>query len=512
MIEKLEEVKEWDIVVIGGGATGLGIAVDAASRGYSTVLFEKFDFAKGTSSRSTKLVHGGVRYLAQGNIKLVKEALWERGLLLQNAPHVTRKQAFVIPSYKWWEKWYYGLGLKIYDALSAKLRLGRTEILSKQKVLEKIPVVHQSRLSGGIIYYDGQFDDARLAINLASTAKEQGATLINYFAVNGLIKENKKVKAVLVTDTISQKEYAVKAKVVINATGVFVDEVLRMEDPSTPGMVAPSQGVHLVVDKKFFPGNAALMIPRTDDNRVLFAVPWHDKVVVGTTDTPVEESTDEPGPLDEEVDFIIEHFNQYITANITRKDVRSVFVGLRPLVKSSNVRQTALLSRDHTIIVSTSGLITITGGKWTTYRKMAKDAVDNAAFVGKLEQKPCVTAQLKIHGWVENVNENDPLHYYGSDSASIRSLIDDNPVLAEKLHSGFDYTKAEVIWAIRNEMAMTVEDILARRTRMLFLDAKAAIESVPLVAELMKGELKSDETWMTEQITSFTKLASGYTL
>jgi glycerol-3-phosphate dehydrogenase len=512
MIEMMEAGKEWDIVVIGGGATGLGIAVDAAKRGYKTVLFEKYDFAKGTSSRSTKLVHGGVRYLAQGNIKLVKEALRERGLLLQNAPHVTRRQAFIIPSYRWWEKWFYGAGLKIYDAMSGKLGLGRTGILSKQKLIEEIPVVKKQGLSGGVLYYDGQFDDARLAINLAETAAKNGAVLLNYFRVTGLIKENKKIKGVLVEDSSSKKEYGVRGKAVINATGVFADEVLSMEDPNSHEMVVPSQGIHLVLDKEFFPSNTALMIPRTDDERVLFAVPWHNKVVVGTTDTPVEEITDEPEPLDEEVDFIIEHFNEYITSNISRKDVRSVFVGLRPLVKASNVRQTALLSRDHTILVSAGGLVTITGGKWTTYRKMAKDAVDNATFVGKLEKKPCETAELKIHGWTDQIREDDPLHYYGSDAQLIRDLIDANPSWSKKLHHQFPYSVAEVIWSVRHEMAMNIEDVLARRTRMLFLDARAAIEAAPLVAELMREELKKDENWKAEQIKSFTNLAAGYIL
>ncbi|MDX2047774.1 MAG: glycerol-3-phosphate dehydrogenase/oxidase [Chitinophagaceae bacterium] len=512
MISKLNEEKEWDIIVIGGGATGLGIAVDAASRGYQTVLFEQYDFAKGTSSRSTKLVHGGVRYLAQGNIKLVREALYERGLLLKNAPHLTRRQTFIVPSYHWWEKWFYGAGLKIYDLLSGKLSLGKTKFLSKKEVLKYLPFAETKKLSGGVLYYDGQFDDARLAVNLAQTAAEQGAAIINYCGVESLIKDKKKVKGVVVKDILSNKEYSIKGKAVINATGVFADDILKMDNPESPEMISPSQGIHVVLDKKFFPGDCALMIPKTDDDRVLFAVPWHDKVVVGTTDTAIEEILSEPEPLEEEIDFIIRHFNHYLTADIKRSDVKSVFVGLRPLVKSGNAKSTALISRDHTILVSPAGLITVTGGKWTTYRKMAKDAVENAVFIAKIPRSNCVTDELKLHGWTEQQDETDPLHIYGSDAAGIRKIMAEFPETKERLHPAMLYTKAEVVWSVQHEMAMTVEDVLARRMRMLFLDARAAAASAKVVAEIMAKEMNKGEEWIKEQEEEFKQLAEGYIL
>ena len=510
MTARLREDKIWDIIIIGGGATGLGIAIDAAARGYSTLVLEKYDFAKGTSSRSTKLVHGGVRYLAQGNIKLVREALRERGLLLKNAPHLTHKQAFIVPSYHWWEKWYYGTGLKLYDLLSGKLGIGKTEILSAPTVLQRLPVAEKKGLSGGIGYYDGQFDDARLAINMAQTAVEQGAVVINYMSVTGLLKEQKNIRGVEAMDMLDEQTYLLGAKVVINATGVFVDDVLRMEDPGSPGMVAPSQGVHIVLDKKFFPSDTALMIPRTADGRVLFAVPWHNRVVVGTTDTPVDQILPEPLPFREEISFIIYHFNKYLTSDIRESDIRSIFTGLRPLVKSSNTGNTSILSRDHTIVVSTGGLVTITGGKWTTYRKMAKDAVDNAAFVAKLEIKPCTTDKLKIHGWLAAADDGDSLYGYGSDAAHIKKLAADDASLAEKIHPDFPYIMAEVVWAIREEMAMTVEDILARRLRLLFLDTRIAMDVAPAVARLMAGEMGKDQQWEKNEVENFMQTAQGY--
>lgn len=510
MLRKLETETEWDIIIIGGGATGLGAAVDASSRGYKTLLLERFDFAKGTSSRATKLVHGGVRYLAQGNIKLVLEALRERGLLLKNAPHLTRNQAFILPSYSWREKWYYGIGLKIYDLMSGRLSIGKTRMLSSGTTSFNLPAVQQQKLSGGILYHDGQFDDARLALNLAQTAAEQGGTVLNYMEVIDLRKENNKVKGVYVEDILSGKEYELKSKVVINATGVFTDDILQMDDEEQHQLVSPSQGVHIVVDKKFFPGNHAMMIPKTDDGRVLFAVPWHDKVIIGTTDTPVEEASFEPRALEEEVDFIFRNINSYLTSGITRQDVRSVFAGLRPLVKAPGQKSTALMPRDHTIIVAKSNLVTITGGKWTTYRKMGKDAVDNALFVAKMDRKVSLTESLPIHGWCKKMDENDPLHYYGSDAALIKKLMEENPVWKEQLHPSFPHTKAQVIWAVRNEMAMTVEDVLARRIRILFLDAAAAIEAAVETAELMAKEMGKNNIWIKEQVNTFTELAEGY--
>lgn len=509
-IEQLGQDKEWDIIVVGGGATGLGIAVDAAQRGFKVLLLEKNDFAKGTSSRSTKLVHGGVRYLAQGNIKLVVEALRERGFLLSNAPHLTRVQEFIIPSYAYFSKWFYGVGLLIYDFLARKLSLGRPRILGKRSVIKAMPSVNPRGLKGGVVYTDGQFDDARLIITLAMTATDLGGVVINYCHVNGLIKEKELVCGVQVWDEIGDRSYQVRGKSVINATGVFVDSILDMDDTASPAAVMPSQGVHLVVDKKYFPGEAALMIPKTKDGRVLFAVPWHNAVVIGTTDTPLNIISEEPTALDEEIAFVISHFNDYTTANLSKKDVLSVFAGLRPLVKTSNLGNTALASRDHTIFVSKSNLITITGGKWTTYRKMAKDAVNNAAFVAKLPVVKCRTRRLRLHGADDSVVYGSPLSVYGTDAAQIIQMMHDTPSLAERIHPTYPYTKAELVWSVNHEMAMQVEDILARRSRMLFTDARAAIESAPLVAELMAVQLGEGPDWVREQVVTFTELASGY--
>jgi glycerol-3-phosphate dehydrogenase len=508
-IARLDREEIWDIIIIGGGATGLGIAVDAASRGYKTLLLEKEDFAKGTSSRSTKLVHGGVRYLAQGNIKLVREALRERGLLLKNAPHLTRRQRFIVPAYTWWSRPFYGIGLKVYDLLASKLGIGKTSILSKSEVLGLMPVAEPKGLRGGIAYFDGQFDDARLAICLARTAAREGAVLINHMSVEGLVKDGKKISGVNARDLLSERTRTLRAKAVVNATGVFADEVLHMDDPGTHPIVAPSQGVHIVLDRKFFPGDTALMIPSTSDGRVLFAVPWLGRVIVGTTDTAVEKALPEPHALPQELDFIIGHFNQYLTSGITLTDIRSVFTGLRPLVKAPNAKKTSLLSRDHTIIVSSGGLVTITGGKWTTYRRMAKDATDNAAFVGKLEKTPCVTEELKLAGWTE-APEAGALSAYGADAEKIRAMIAERPALGELLHPDLPDLYAEVAWAVREEMACTVEDVLARRTRILFLDARIAMEVAPQVAALMAELMGKDEVWQREQVMEFRELANGY--
>jgi len=509
-IEKLAEVKEWDIIVIGGGATGLGIAVDASKRGFKTLLLEKNDFAKGTSSRSTKLVHGGVRYLAQGNIKLVVEALRERGFLLANAPHLTRVQQFIIPAYSYFNKWFYGVGLFVYDLLSRKLSLGQPSLLSKKAVLKKMPLINPNKLKGGIVYTDGQFDDARLALALALTANDLGGTVLNYFQVTQLLKKNGKVIGVVAEDEWSEQTVELYAKVVINATGVFVDSILDLDDPDTSAMVMPSQGVHLVVDKKFFPGTDALMIPKTNDGRVLFALPWHDKVVIGTTDTPLNIISEEPIALEEEIEFILLHFNQYTTAQLKRKDVLSVFAGLRPLVKTSNKTSTSLASRDHTILVSKSNLITITGGKWTTYRKMAKDAVNNAVFIAGLPIVKCTTRNLQLHGCTKELKYGDPLSSYGADAKIIKTMILEEPALAHKIHPHYDYCFAEILFSVKFEMALTVEDILARRSRLLLVDARAAIEAAPVVAHAMAPLLKEDLAWEEEQVKSFQSLASGY--
>jgi glycerol-3-phosphate dehydrogenase len=514
MINKLEsQTTEWDVCIIGGGATGLGAAVDSASRGFKTILLEQYDFAKGTSSRSTKLVHGGVRYLQQGNIKLVLEALRERGILKTNAPHLVKNQSFIVPNYKWWEGPYYGIGLKVYDWMSGRLGLGPSQILSSEETLELAPTLDPEGLRGSVLYHDGQFDDARLAINLAQTSAAKGGVLINYCKVTGLLKTNEKISGVHALDTITGKEYEIRSKTVINATGVFTDSILKMDDANSEDIISPSQGVHVVLDKKFLPGNAAIMVPHTDDGRVLFAVPWHNKVIIGTTDTPVDEHTQEslaePRAMEEEIDFILQQIGRYLTQPPNRKDIKSVFAGLRPLVKASG-KKTAELSRDHLITISDAGLITITGGKWTTYRRMAEDVINTAIQKNGLENKPCVTGGLQIHGAVEHTNFDAPLYYYGSDQVAIKVLIQNNAALCEPIHPDLPYIKAEIIWAVQNEMCMTVEDALARRTRALLLDAKATVQSAPLVASLMAKEMNKDENWISEQVSAFNETAKNY--
>ena len=509
MLQRLTETNEWDVVIIGGGATGLGCAVDAASRGYKTLLLEQYDFAKGTSSKATKLVHGGVRYLAQGNIKLVTEALKERGILLRNAPHVCHTQNFIIANYSWWSKLYYGIGLKLYDLMAAKLSLGSTKIVSAGYVLQHLPAIKKEKLKGGVVYTDGQFDDARLALNLAQTACEQGAAVINYCRVAGFIFAGHKITGVIAEDVLQKKQYHLKAKTIINATGVFADVLMKAANDNSAS-IAPSQGVHIVVDKKHFEGTDALMIPKTTDGRVLFAVPWHNKVIVGTTDTAVNNTTIEPTATGEEIDFIINNFNSYAAVPITKKDVLGVFTGLRPLIKKEGVKGTAALNRHHAVFVSPSALITVTGGKWTTYRKMAEDAVDKAA-EQLHNKKKSVTATLKIHGYTTD-NNTSHLSVYGSDAVAIEKLWQQNISWKEKIHPAFDYTKAEVIFAVRNEMAQTVEDVLARRIRLLFLDAAAATACALTVAQLMAEEMQYDESWVQTQLNDFTQLAKQYLL
>ena len=505
---------EWDVVVIGGGATGLGAGVDAASRGYKTLLVDQHDFAKGTSSRSTKLVHGGVRYLAQGDIGLVLEALQERGRLMNNAPHLVKNQQFLIPTYDWWDGPFYTLGLKVYDMMAGKLGLGPSIHIDKETTMQHIPNLQEEDLRGGVIYHDGQFDDSRLAINLAQTIIDNRGYVINYMKVTALLKNDEgMITGVSMNDQETGKEYNVKAKSVINATGVFVDQINLLDDPKSKPLVVVSQGVHLVLDKSFLQSDYAIMIPKTSDGRVLFAVPWHNKVVVGTTDTPMKEPTLEPRALDEEIEFILNNAGQYLTKSPSRADVKSVFAGLRPLAAPQDEdEETKEISRSHKIIVSKSGLITIIGGKWTTYRQMGEDIIDKAMLVGGLAERSCETKNMPIHGYVKNVDRKDHLYVFGSDIPKIKTLISNHPELDEQLDERLPYKKAEVIWGTREEMARTIEDILARRTRALFLDAAASIDMAPTVAWLMAEELGYDENWEQQQVEEYTSLAKEYLL
>ncbi|HUA84805.1 MAG TPA: FAD-dependent oxidoreductase [Bryobacteraceae bacterium] len=504
---------EWDMIVVGGGATGVGVAIDAASRGYDTLLLEGGDFGKGTSSRSTKLVHGGVRYLEQGNISLVMEALRERGILRQNAPHIVRDLAFIVPNYDWWEAPFYGLGLKIYNILSGKYGFGPSKILSREETLERLPTLHPDGLRGGVIYYDGQFDDSRLLINMVATAAEQGATLINYCRVTGLTKgEDGFVNGVRACDEESGEELTATAKVVVNATGPFTDSVRRLGDAFVKPMISPSQGIHLVFDRSFLPGDSAIMVPHTSDGRVMFAIPWHDHTLVGTTDTAIPEATIEPSPKEEEIEFIIQTASHYLHKAPRRSDVLSVFTGIRPLVTSADSRNTASLSRDHTIHIDESGLLSITGGKWTTYRNMAEDCVNHATMLGKLPERECLTRNLKIHGSHPQAHNFGHLRVYGSDAPAIQEIMRRDPQLAQPLAGSLPYTGAEVVWSVRNEMARTVEDVLCRRTRALFLNTKAALEAAPKVASLMARELGLDSRWELQQLEMFEKIAGHFRL
>lgn len=501
----------WDFIIVGGGATGLGVAIDAASRGYRTLLLEQSDFAKGTSSRSTKLVHGGVRYLQQGNVSLVLEALKERGLLLANAPHLVRNLPFVVPTYDWWEGPFYGIGLKMYDLLAGRQGFGRSRLISKEKTLQHLPTIEPHGLVGGVIYHDGQFDDARLAIAMARTAAEQGAVVLNYVQVVGLIKEAGEVVGVQARDVESGQEAEVRGRVVVNATGVFADGLRRMDDSEAPAMIAPSQGVHIVLDREFLPGDSAIMVPKTDDGRVLFAIPWLGRVVVGTTDTPVSGTPLEPVPMEAELDFLLEHAGRYLTRDPGPQDVLSTFAGLRPLVNDGGVATaTAALARDHTLLISASGLVTIAGGKWTTYRKMAEDTVDQAALIAGLDERACVTRNLHIHGHHHHAEQFGSLWMYGSDAPALRSLLRERPELDRPLHRDHHVTAGEVLWAARHEMARTVEDFLSRRSRLLLLDARASMEAAPEVAALLAAELGRNEAWQQAQVEEYRQLARGY--
>ncbi len=501
---------KWDFIVIGGGATGLGTALEAVSRGYRTLLLEAQDFAKATSSRSTKLVHGGVRYLRQGNVKLVLEALRERGRMLRNAPHLAHRQTFVVPAYSFLDLPFYGIGLTIYDLLAGKEGLGRSRILSRGGALSALPGVQAKGLKGGILYYDGQFDDARFAIALLRTTLDLGGVALNYARVTGLLKQQDKVSGVMAEDAETGRRFEASAKVVINATGIFSDQLRRLDQPETKPMLTVSQGTHFVLPRTFLPGNAALMIPKTSDGRVLFAIPWHDRVVVGTTDDPVPQPEYEPKAAQQERDFLASNIARFLGRRLEAGDVGSMWSGQRPLVRQADKSNTAAVSRDHTILISPSNLMTVTGGKWTTYRRMAQDVVDRAIPVAKLTRSQSVTTELRLHGWSATVAPDGGWEsVYGADLPALDELAAQHD-LNERLHPALPFRKAEVVWAALHEMARTPEDVLARRTRALFLDAKASIEAAPETARLMAKTLGRDERWQQEQVQAFENIAKEY--
>jgi len=503
----------WDLIIVGGGATGAGLAVDAASRGYQTILLEQSDFGKATSSRSTKLIHGGVRYLEQGNISLVTEALRERERLLKNASHLVRDLSFVLPTYKWWEKTYYGLGLKMYDWLAGRQSFGSCRKLSAPAAQQLIPGLKSETLRGGVLYHDGQFDDARLVINLMQTAVEQGAVVLNYCRVDELLKNvSGRIEGIVAGELESGDSFELRGRCVINATGPFSDALRVMDESEITPWIVPSRGIHLVLDHSFLGGDTALLVPKTDDGRIIFAIPWHGRCVIGTTDTPLEEVTLEPHPSSAEVDFLLETAGRYLSRQPTRDDILSTFSGIRPLVKTSGSRTTSRISREHAIEVSPSGLVTIAGGKWTTYRQMAEDGVNQAAESAGLPAKDCVTYELPIHGCLENRSDpaKDLSDVYGSDREEIQALIDAEPDWGTPLGERFCLTRAEVVWAVRSEMARTVEDVLSRRSRILLLDAREARALAPPVARIMAEELGRSEAWQESQVAEFQQLSDRY--
>jgi glycerol-3-phosphate dehydrogenase len=514
MIAKVASTsKVYDFIIIGGGATGIGITLEASTRGYSVLLLEKSDFTKSTSSKSTKLVHGGVRYLAQGNISLVREAVVERGLLIKNAPHIVKRQSFIIPADGFFEEIKYLIGLKLYDLLAGSLSLGRSRLLRKKNVLKRLTTLNPTKITAGVLYYDGQFNDSRLAINVIQTAIENGAVALNYCSVNGLLKDDiGMINGIRFTDEETDKIYEVKGKQVVNATGVFTDDILKMDLPNSKKTIAPSQGIHLVLDKSFLPGQDAIMIPKTDDGRVLFLVPWCNKVLVGTTDTPIEKESLEPIALESEIKFILETAGRYLSKIPKRSDVLGAFAGLRPLAaSSSDNNKTKEISRSHKIITSKSGLLTMIGGKWTTFRKMGEELVDAAENRLKWNSIATKTKHLKIHGYTNDLNLENSLEYYGSDAEKILNLADQEE-MHELLSMPLNIIKAQVVWAVRHEMARTVEDFLARRTRCQILNAEESVKMAPKVASIMANEMGYSKKWEVEQVTSYTKVTSNYIL
>lgn len=513
MLERLKNEKtRFDFIIIGGGATGIGIALEASARGYSVILFEKSDFAKSTSSKSTKLVHGGVRYLAQGDVALVREACIERGLLLRNAPHLVKNQSFIIPAYGWYDEFLYTAGLKVYDLMAGRYSLGRSRRISKKETTRRIPGISEKGLTAGILYHDGQFDDSRMAISVLQTAVEKDAVVLNYMQVISLKKDNTgKLAGVCVKDELTGEELNVEGKIIINATGVFADEVLQMDVPEARKTIRPSQGVHIVLDNSFLEGDDALMIPKTDDGRVLFAVPWHGRVVVGTTDTPVEKASLEPVALEEEISFILSTAGKYLKKPVSKKDVLSVFAGLRPLAApQGDGKKTKEISRSHKIIVSRSGLMTMVGGKWTTFRKMAEDMINKAEKINGWKKTLTKTRHLKIHGYKENVDLKDPLYVYGSDRDAIMDLAGRQPGLHEVISEELGIIKAQIVWAVKEEMAVNIEDFLSRRTRCQLLNARESLRIAPIVAQIMAAEMVKDNKWIKEQLTLYELVTRNY--
>ena len=505
LLALLRDGARWDVVIIGGGASGLGAAVDAAARGYRTLLIERLDFASGTSSRSTKLIHGGVRYLRQGNLALVRDALRERANLLQNAPHLVHPLAFVIPAGSQFERLFYGVGLKLYDLLAGNHGMQASTLLDRQQTLNTLPGLSQAGVAGGIQYWDGQFDDARLAIALMRSATDLGATCLNYLPASGLLKSRGSVCGVLATDSETGESFEIPARVVINATGVYADAVRHFDEPDSAPILSPSQGIHLVLDADFLPGQHALMIPKTEDGRVMFAIPWQGKLLLGTTDTERHDLPAEPQPFAKEIDFLLRTAGQFLQRPPQRSDIRSAFAGLRPLLHpKKSAGKSASLSREHAVLTSASGLLTVSGGKWTTYRLMAEQVIDRAAQIARLTSVACRTTGLRLHGWSDSFDATA----YGSDAPLIAKLPGHN----HRLHPALTLSEAEVRFAVRFEAARTIEDVLSRRNRALFLDARAAAECIAPVGRILADELGLDGIRLAALEAQAARSASQYLL
>lgn len=518
-IAAVKESREtpFDVLVIGGGATGLGIAVDAATRGFRAALVEAGDFAQATSSRSTKLAHGGVRYLASGQVHLVYEALHERAVMMRNAPHLVAPQAFLLPTYTRWELPYYGAGLLLYDLMSGKSTMGRTSILGAAATVQAIPNLQPDKLSGSVRYFDGQFNDARLALALARTAADHGAVVLNYMRCVRLLTQQSRICGAALRDELDGSEHEVRAHVVINATGIFTDELRQMGDAATPPLLTVSRGTHIVVAAHVLGGSAGIMVPKTKDGRVIFAIPWQGHVVIGTTDVAAPTPLMEPGHTAAEIDFLIETINPFLASPVSRSDVLSVFSGLRPLVTGKSA-MTSKLSREHYIDVSPAGLITVAGGKWTTYRRMAQDALDYAAKHGMLAQRACVTAHTPLHGHstssvTSSAGADSYKSEYGTDTTYLDAYTADDAAMAETIDAALPYTFAQCLYAVEHEMALTLEDVLSRRTRALLLDTQATLRAAPRVAALMAKALGRDDAWAAAQVATLHALAaSDYSL
>lgn len=514
MLANIAANQLWDFIIVGGGASGLGIALEAASRGYRILLLEKHDFAQETSSRSTKLIHGGIRYLRSGQFSLVRESLQERSLLMQNAPHLVHPLSFILPTKGVFHRLYYYMGIKLYDFLAGRrFNVGISSLLSKAETYERLPTLKHDLVDGGIEYFDGQFDDSRLAINLAQTIVEQGGTVLNYMPVLKLLKQNNKVIGVVAKDLETAQEYEIKAKVVINATGAFADTLRQLDEASCEPLIVPSQGTHIILKSTFFPGDSALIIPQTKDGRVLFFIPWKKHLLVGTTETPLDKVREEPVPFHKEIEYLLEYTQKFLTKKVTKSDILSAFAGIRPLVKLPDIhknKNTSELSRDYRILISDSHLISVLGGKWTSYRKMGQDTIDQAVKLANLPLYPSITEQLPIHGFTTQPSKNDDWFYYGDDAYQVEQLANHAPEMLKKMHPDLSCRPVDVVWAVQNEMARNVEDVLARRTRSLLLGAKASVEIASMVASIMAKELGYNRDWEKGQVQKYSDLAKSY--